>query len=711
MLPENKIGVFICHKEKWIKEAIDTDELKAIAQAFPQVQVVEDLYQDQWETSASRLSHEISEKGLSHLIIASCHSSNYQNTFQQELGKWGLSPDQVTLVNMLPEYLGVQIEPEVVRERSALLLKQAIRGKEIAEHHPLETVATVTCLLVIGGDLMALLAAQETLNLGYEVIVLVPEKTTGQGGYHSGSTPEKDQDQWEILSKHPGVRVIHKGRLVGLSGKAGDFKGVFQNGQDEQSSQSVGAIIVSLPVREDPNFALYGLTPGRKVLSLSQLEVMLASRAYREKVLPENQSREVAFLLGLSSESSPGVVQRALTNARLIQDLMDKQVYFLTGNMKVAGPGLERLYTQAREEGILFFRFDQGQPRILETGKGLTITFQDEILGRPLTLQPDLIIVDEKLRPHPELKGIADILGVSLDAAGFMAPDKVYALPVRTPRKGIFVVGGSRRPVTDNEDSLSEIHEAILSAADVIGKGTQECEAPWVEIDRKKCTICLTCVRSCPHQALSFLYRRPQISALACQVCGICASECPMDAIQIKHYRDQTVINEVAAFFDKRKFESITPQVVVFCCKNSADKTLQQALLYREPLPIGFEFIQVPCAGKIDPDYILQAFKEGADGVLILVCPMEACQSFEGNKRALERVRFLQEVLPEIGLEPERIQFETLAPGMVPQFLKVCYQMEDRFRKLGVSPVRRSLGIQRIYEKFTYPVNSATFQL
>jgi quinone-modifying oxidoreductase, subunit QmoB len=377
----------------------------------------------------------------------------------------------------------------------------------------------------------------------------------------------------------------------------------------------------------------------------------------------------------------------------------------------VAASGLERMYTQAREEGIIFFRFDQGHPNFQVTNQGLEMSFQDEILGRSLTLQPHLLIVDEMLQPHPDLKPLSEILGISLDGAGFMAPDQIYALPVRTPRKGIFAVGGSRRPVTDDEDSLSEVQEALLLTAELIGKGIREVEAPRVEIDRKKCTICLTCVRSCPHQALSFLYRRPQISALACQVCGICAAECPMDAIQIKNYRDQTITAEVSTFFTERKYDTMAPQVVVFCCRNSAEKTLQQALLYKEPLPIGFEFIQVPCAGKIDPDYLLHALQEGADGVLILACHIDGCQSFEGNKMALERIQFLKEVITETGLEADRLQFQTIAPGMVPQFLQICYQMEDRFRKLGISPVRRSLGIQRIYEKFTFPVDSKAFTL
>ena len=320
-------------------------------------------------------------------------------------------------------------------------------------------------------------------------------------------------------------------------------------------------------------------------------------------------------------------------------------------------------------------------------------------------------MVDETLVPHPKLREFAEILGIELDPSGFMAPDQVYALPVRTPRQGIYAVGGTRRPYAAPDEIRAEVEEAVLSAAELTGGGMREVPTARAEVDRKKCTICLTCVRSCPHQALHFVFRRPYVSPLACQACGVCAAECPMDAIQIKDFRDETLGREITGNFADRKFDTVVPQLVAFCCQNSAEKNLRQAQLFQEPLPVGFEFIKIPCAGKIDPDQILQAFRAGADGVVLLACPIEGCKSFAGNKKAFERVQYLREVLAELGLEPERLQFETVGPGMMAQFIQICNAVEDRIRKLGFSPVRRARGIQRIYDQFTFPVDSKTFEI
>jgi coenzyme F420-reducing hydrogenase delta subunit/Pyruvate/2-oxoacid:ferredoxin oxidoreductase delta subunit len=387
------------------------------------------------------------------------------------------------------------------------------------------------------------------------------------------------------------------------------------------------------------------------------------------------------------------------------------QVYFLGGNMKVGEEGVERLYTGTREAGVLFFKFTHEGPEIQTLEKEVRFTFKDEILGQTVSLNAQVMVVDEELLPHPDLGPLALTLDVPLDARGFLAPDQVYALPVRTTRKGILAVGGSRRPVEEGSEVYAEVQEAVLSAGELLGQGRQMCEVQAVEVDRKKCTICLTCVRSCPHRAMIFEFRRPQPSPLACQRCGICAAECPMDAIQIKAIPDAAVLGEISANFEGRRYDTVAPEVVVFCCRNSAWKTLEQAIQYQEALPVGFAFIRIPCAGKLDPDYVLHAFQEGADGVVVLACPIEGCKSFEGNLRARERVLFLKDTVKDLGLEPGRIFFHTPGPGMVAQLLGTLMEVEDQVRRLGISPVRRAKGIKRIYDKFTLGMDNKLFVL
>ena len=708
---EPKIGVFLYHKEKRRPELPGSEDFKKLATSFPGVEVVEDLFEDHWEISAGRLEQQIRNHDLSRLVFVSDRGTIRSAFLEKEVGRLGLNPDQVSLVNVKPVFGGAESEPELVRERSGLLLKQAILRLQSAEEPTLEQVETVPRLLILGSGPTGLLAAREALRLGYEVLVLVDGKDPGRAGYYDQvSGMESEEQSLSEMKAQNGFRLVTEVKLVSLEGQAGRFTVRYLDGEDRVLEEAVGAVLIALAPEVQANFEAFGLKPSRRVLSLGQLETLLTSPEYREKLIPQGEPSEIVFLSGLTAESGPPVLARALSDARKIQGLGNTQVNFFSGNLKVAAEGLERAYTRAREEGVIFFRFTGQIPVVKATEADLQVEFFDEIINRSLILNPQVIVVDEDLLPHPWLKELSSVLGTPLDSRGFMAPDQIYALPVRAPRPGIYVVGGSRRPFPGAEEIGAEVEEAVLSAAELIGRGVQEVESR-VRIDRKKCTICLTCVRSCPHQAMHFVLRRPQAHPLACQVCGVCAAECPMDAIQIKEFQDAVVLREISGNFTDRKFDTVVPQVVAFCCQNSAEKTLQQALLFREPLPIGFEFIKVPCAGKIDPDHLLHAFQEGADGVLVLACPIEGCKSFEGNKKALERVEYLREVLSELGLEPERLQFETVGPGMLAQLLKTCQAVEERIRKLGISPVRRAKGIQRIYDQFTFPVDSKTFEI
>ena len=73
---EQKIGVFLYHKEKRMPETPGSEDLKKLAASFPGVEVVEDLFEDHWETSAGRLEQEIRNHDLSRLVFVSDRGSN-----------------------------------------------------------------------------------------------------------------------------------------------------------------------------------------------------------------------------------------------------------------------------------------------------------------------------------------------------------------------------------------------------------------------------------------------------------------------------------------------------------------------------------------------------------------------------------------------------------------------------------------------------------
>jgi coenzyme F420-reducing hydrogenase delta subunit len=131
-----------------------------------------------------------------------------------------------------------------------------------------------------------------------------------------------------------------------------------------------------------------------------------------------------------------------------------------------------------------------------------------------------------------------------------------------------------------------------------------------------------------------------------------------------------------------------TPNLVAFCCENSSLEALKMARLFGLDLPSGLRTVHVPCAGKVDLDYLFSAFLKGADGVLVLTCHPGNCKSVRGNTFAGWRVENVQRMLANAGMDKSRLRFATLASNMGHELAGILSGMEDDLKKLGPSPLK-----------------------
>jgi coenzyme F420-reducing hydrogenase delta subunit len=90
--------------------------------------------------------------------------------------------------------------------------------------------------------------------------------------------------------------------------------------------------------------------------------------------------------------------------------------------------------------------------------------------------------------------------------------------------------------------------------------------------------------------------------------------------------------------------------------------------------------VAVPCAGKVDVDYVMHALAEGADGVVVMACHHGNCKSEKGSLYAGWRAANAQEMLTAIGLEKERICFATTASNMGADFSSILMAMEETLK-------------------------------
>jgi F420-non-reducing hydrogenase iron-sulfur subunit len=130
------------------------------------------------------------------------------------------------------------------------------------------------------------------------------------------------------------------------------------------------------------------------------------------------------------------------------------------------------------------------------------------------------------------------------------------------------------------------------------------------------------------------------------------------------------------------------PLILAFCCHYCAYAAADLAGSMRLQYPSNVRVLRLPCTGKIEVNYILEAFERGVDGVMVAGCLEGGCHFLEGNLRARRRVERAQKILAETGLEPERLEMFNLSSADGPRFAEIVSIMSQRLAKLGPSPLR-----------------------
>jgi len=135
--------------------------------------------------------------------------------------------------------------------------------------------------------------------------------------------------------------------------------------------------------------------------------------------------------------------------------------------------------------------------------------------------------------------------------------------------------------------------------------------------------------------------------------------------------------------------DGFEPKIIGFLCNWCSYAGADLAGVSRIQYPPNIRIIRVMCSGRIDPAFILEAFKDGADGVLVGGCHLPSdCHYISGNFKALRRISLIKKVLGELGIEPERVRLEWISASEGDKFAAVVRDMTEQVKKLGPSQVK-----------------------
>jgi F420-non-reducing hydrogenase iron-sulfur subunit len=125
------------------------------------------------------------------------------------------------------------------------------------------------------------------------------------------------------------------------------------------------------------------------------------------------------------------------------------------------------------------------------------------------------------------------------------------------------------------------------------------------------------------------------------------------------------------------------PKIIGFLCNWCSYEGADSAGKAQKAYPANLKVVRVMCSGRIDPQFIFQSFKEGADGVIILGCHPGDCHYKEGNFKTLRRHAILKKMLKEFGIEEERLRLDWVSASEGDKFVRVVTEMVEDIRKLG----------------------------
>jgi heterodisulfide reductase subunit A len=376
----------------------------------------------------------------------------------------------------------------------------------------------------------------------------------------------------------------------------------------------------------------------------------------------------------------------SLKHASLIKSAVpDADVSICYIDIRTTGREHEYYYERAREMGI---KFVKGRPTEIlkdtETGK-LIVDVEDALVKRFLDLEADLVVLAPAMIPAEGTKELAEILGIELEADGFFKEYNAKLRPTETKQRGIYLCGGATFPKDAPTASL-HAHSAAMKATKFLTSGKIVKDQRTAVVNEDYCGDCEFCPVTCPYGAISlesttedhFVAR---VNDLLCEGCGVCVGTCPLNAIELRHSRPNQMRAQMNALMSVNGTSK--PLVLAICCQECGHTAVDSSGMAKMQYPANVRVMKVPCTGIIQVNQILEAFKAGAQGVMVVGCKTDGCHYEVGSDKATKKMDLAKVLLKEYGIEPERLEMFKMVFIEGNQFAEAAQIMTERVTNLG----------------------------
>ncbi len=551
---EPRIGVFVCNCGINIAGVIGVDAVEEYSKGLPYVVYVGQNLFTCSQDSQEQMKELIKEHNLNRIVVSACSPKTHEAIFMDTLEACGLNKYLFEMANIRNQDSWVHsAEPDVATEKAKELVRMSVARAANLKPLKEKVISVNKQALVIGGGVAGMTAALDLGGQGFEVFLIEKESELGGMARKLHHTIEGGDIQAFLstlvsrVESMENITVLTDARIVGFAGYKGNFTTDVEVGP-EKTHHTIGhgVIIVSTGAKEySPQEYLYQ-EDDRIVTQIEMGDIL------EKKGASDLSSVVMIQCVGSRNDDNPNCsricCQNAVKNALLIKKLNpDALVYVLYRDIRTYGL-MEDYYTEAREKGVIFIRFDSDAPPGVSTSsEGVLVRVKDHVLQRDIEIRADLLTLSAGV-VAADTEEVSGIMKFNRNPEGFFIEAHVKLRPVDMPGDGIFLCGTAHGPKLITE-SVSQAHAAASRATTFLSKEEIKLSAITAKVDTDHCVKCLTCVRCCPFEIPVFNEQEKliEIDEAICHGCGICTCVCPRQTIQLSFYEDDQIMSKIDA--------------------------------------------------------------------------------------------------------------------------------------------------------------------
>ncbi len=547
-----KIGVFVCNCGTNIGGVIDVPGVVEYARTLPGVIYAEENLFTCSQDTQDKIADVIKQKGLNKVVVAACSPKTHEGLFRQTLVNAGLNKHLFEMANIRNQDSWVHsTQPEQATQKAKDLVRMAV-AKSFLLAPLFESQLPVTQAgLVVGGGIAGMTAALSLARQGFLVSLVEKNQNLG-GNARLLNRTYLDEDIGSYVKQL--IQDIQKNDLINLflgstikqvSGFVGNFKTTIVTGESEKQI-SHGVAILAVGAKESkPDEYLYGKHPS--VLTHLDLDALLKKGTPRIK-----KAGNILFIqcVGSRNEAYPYCSKVCCTHSiksaiEIKKINPEANIFILYRDIRTYGKR-ELIYKQARDLGILFFRYDPENKPIVTPYEGyVSAEFNDPILERRVSVDADILCLASRIEANNNKK-LSQAFKVACDSDGWLLEAHQKLRPVDFATDGIFLCGMAHYPKPIDE-SIAQAKAAASRAITTLAKDTISVGGIVSKVNARLCSGCEACIEVCPYGAIAMDIKNhvALINSALCKGCGACAATCPSEALTLDGFNNEQLYAQI----------------------------------------------------------------------------------------------------------------------------------------------------------------------